>query len=270
VARRAFVIACRGVGTTAQTPWRLLPQVPSGPQATYEVVAAGDALYLMVTTVKRIRSSTRAYRLLEDGWRKVGGEISSRGGIVRASAIAARPIVTIVQPVRPAVRALSLGADGRWRPIAAQRTVRSLARVGESPLLGTPQRIGEHLTLGLSRPTRYGLRFGVASLQDSEFTTAPVTRYGQAQGAVFGQGSGWAIWKEIRPGNEGMLRGTIRAARLSGRRSSWGHALAHARTLFDGTWIAANVTVTKENGHLYAVHPVFTGHSIAYRMTRLE
>jgi hypothetical protein len=271
--RGDFAGACRAIGAGADSPWRLLPQPPRRGGASYDIVGAGADLYALVTTVEGTRSMIHLYRLDGRRWRQAGRGLTGRGSIASPSVLDGRPVVTIVQPVRPRVRALMLSATGRWRLLVPGRARGSLSEIGAGPLLGTPQKIGGHLALGLSRPTSEGLQFGVASLRSGNFTTAPVGAAGQAQGAVFATGprSGWAIWKEAWPDERTrMLRGTIRAARLSGNPASWKGALATAKTLFDGTWISANIAVTRQNGRYYAVHPVFTGRRIAYRMTRLE
>jgi hypothetical protein len=241
--------------------------------ASYDLVGAAGELHVLVTTVRLARRMIHLYRLDGTRWRQAGRGLGGRGSIANASELRGRPVVTIVQPVRPRVRSLMLTATGGWRLLAPRRALGRLSEIGAGPLLGTPQRIGSQLALGLSRRKGAGFQFGVASLQTGDFTTAPVGRGGQAQGAVFATGprSGWAVWKEARADHQTrMLRGTIRAARLTADSGSWGRALSRSKILFDGTWIFANVAVTRQNGHYYAVHPVFTGRRIAYEMTRLE
>lgn len=275
-----FVGACRPVTASAHASWNPLPQPPGSGSAVYDMVGIGNQLYALVTTSRGLSTFIRAYRLQNRKWRRAGGTMRVPGGVAKASALYGDLVVTVITSAKPILRVVRL-QGGRWRSIVSRRALGRLRKIRQSPLLGTPQRLGGDLVLGLSQreitktpgaPLRY--RFGIASLRTGSFVSAPGARDGQAQGLLVAAGnrSGWAIWNEFRFTRGQSLRATIRAARLDNTTDSWRHALAKASTLVEGEGLfGADTVVTKEDGRHYVVHPRPAGPGRrVYAMTPLE
>jgi hypothetical protein len=260
-----FAGACSAAkASTTGRGWNRLPVPPGRGSASYHVAGVGDDLYATVMTRQAKVSFIRAFRLVGRRWQPVGTTLRGVGALTAASSLGGRLAVTVLKSTPPEIRVMTLDRRDAWEPVISGQARARIGHVGDSPLLGVPQRLGQITVMGLSqyRDGRASSpnRFGVASLTTGQFASAPNPTNAETMGQVVANGrdSVVAVWKHLSydPGRK-VVNGTVRAAVLTGDDpAGWSAALRSATIVTKGEWLfGRTIVATRQRGATYVVYP---------------